>query len=512
MLFRFGSGANLGFAKKSTDVNREKVRIHVAQGMTAQQWTALSNLVRKRHSWSFRGKAPSESRTSASWHYDIGDAESVTWTITIQVAVRTPQIPQTSFPLKGPRKGVTLRDYWPEAQIYDPEELPQAKQESGPPVVRTAQPGPQPHVTAAISAATGHIESSQNRDRSRSPKGGDEVAATALNDSSQTHDETTDAVKDQQAPAKKLRLTEPGDPAEAVEKFGWRRWDQGGNGDCFFRSASVFLDGKLSTQPKATDSQQKASWIRAQTCQHIKKHSKRFGELFECKQQFDDWVKKAASQTSWADGWTIQAATEKLGCPVVIWNKEGNTYTRFVVAPRYSRGFACGSDNCTPIYVLLESKHYVALVPPPKSSAPKNWLRETPDVIIDLSGGGCQLSLLRLWGLLLFLFPVPLLSELWLGLLPLLPALRETSVVLRLCLLLPLCQSVVLRMSFWVPPLLTLLSRMGGLLRPCPAGALLWMVAGSLWPLLLSGLWCTALPTWHPQLAGQCSSKCDALQ
>lgn len=108
----------------------------------------------------------------------------------------------------------------------------------------------------------------------RSPKGGDEVAATALNDSSQTHDETTDAVKDQQAPAKKLRLTEPGDPAEAVEKFGWRRWDQGGNGDCFFRSASVFLDGKLSTQPKATDSQQKASWIRAQTCQHIKKHSK----------------------------------------------------------------------------------------------------------------------------------------------------------------------------------------------------------------------------------------------
>lgn len=132
MLFRFGSGANLGFAKKSTDVNREKVRIHVAQGMTAQQWTELSNLVRKRHSWSFRGKAPSESRTSASWHYDIGDAESVTWTITIQVAVRTPQIPQTSFPLKGPRKGVTLRDYWPEAQIYDPEELPQAKQESGP--------------------------------------------------------------------------------------------------------------------------------------------------------------------------------------------------------------------------------------------------------------------------------------------------------------------------------------------------------------------------------------------
>lgn len=391
----------MGFAKKSTDVPPEKVRIHVAQGiprswgpedletfLTAQHWTELSNFVRKRNSWTFRGKAPSESRTFVSWHYDIGDAESVTWTITIQVAVRTPQTPQTSFSLKGPRQGVTLRDYWPEAQISDPEVLPQAKQESGPPAVRSAQPGPQPHVTAASTAATGHIESSQNRDRSRSPKGGDEVAPTALDGVSQTQNETTDAVNDQQAPTKKLRLTEPGDPAEAVENFGWRRWDQGGNGDCFFRSASVFIDGKLSTQPQATDSQKKASWIRAQTCQHIKKHSKRFGELFECKQQFDDWVKKAANQTSWADGRTIQAATEKLGCPVVIWNKEGNTYTRFVVAPRFSRGFACGSDNCTPICVLLESKHYVALVPPPKSSVPKNWLRETPDVIIDLSGGG----------------------------------------------------------------------------------------------------------------------------
>ena len=49
-------------------------------------------------------------------------------------------------------------------------------------------------------------------------------------------------------------------------------------------------------------------------------------------------------------------------------------------------------------------------------------------------------------------------------------------------------------MSFWVPPLFTPLSQIGGLLRPCPAGALLRMNAGSLWSLLLSSLSCPASP------------------
>ena len=71
----------------------------------------------------------------------------------------------------------------------------------------------------------------------------------------------------------------------------------------------------------------------------------------------------------------------------MIWNKDGNTYTRYVIAPKFSRGFACGSTGCNPICLLLTSKHYTALVPPPTGSVPHSWLRETPDVVIDLSGG-----------------------------------------------------------------------------------------------------------------------------
>jgi hypothetical protein len=340
MIFRFGSGANLGFCKKPSDVSPEKVRMHVAQGvprawgigdlesfLQSQAWSEISDLVRKRNSWTFRAKAPKDNATTASWHYDIGSSDSTDWTITIQVAVRAPQAPQKNVSLRGPRREVTLKEFWPAAKVSDPEELPQAK-----------SPTDSQKPAGVSPAATEGVRSSarDRSQRSRSPKRSDEVAPTIPDTQEDESKEDENIGKTEESrPPKKQRLVEPSDPQEALSSFGWQQWDQYGNGDCFFRHVSVFVN-KANTQPAVQDSQHHAAWIRAQTCQHIKKHSRRYAELFSGKSAFDAWLTNAAKPTSWADGRTIQAASEKLGCPVVIWNKDGNTYTRYVIAPKFS--------------------------------------------------------------------------------------------------------------------------------------------------------------------------------
>eukprot|EP00438_Fugacium_kawagutii_P016850 Skav219682 [mRNA] locus=scaffold817:68613:71852:- [translate_table: standard] len=376
MLFRFGPGANLGFKKRAEDTVAAKVRLHTAQGiprgwgnddfehfLTAQKWTEVSELNRKRNCWTCLAKAPSDSSQKASWLYDIGDENTTTWNISIQVAVRGPRTPKTEVVVKGPRKSFLLKDFWPNEQ-------------------NDAKSTEEPQ---SPSRGRSTARQDQDRTRSRTPKKTAEAEVTQLDPPTQAMEGQSE---EQPVPKKKARVTEPSDPAEATATFGWRRWDQKGNGDCFFRCVSVFLDPKLTTQPAEADSARQAAWIRAEFCQHIKKHSARFAELFDGDKAFQDWRKNIAQPTTWAEGKAIQAASEKIGTPIVIWAKQGEVFTRFVVAPKFKHGFACGSSKCTPICVWLEGQHFTALVPPPQSVVPRSWLRETPDVVIDLTGGG----------------------------------------------------------------------------------------------------------------------------
>ena len=48
--------------------------------------------------------------------------------------------------------------------------------------------------------------------------------------------------------------------------------------------------------------------------------------------------------------------------------------------------------DAEPICVQLCGKHYTALVPPNKTAFLSSWLRETPNVVINLEGGGADKS------------------------------------------------------------------------------------------------------------------------
>ena len=69
-----------------------------------------------------------------------------------------------------------------------------------------------------------------------------------------------------------------------------------------------------------------------------------------------------------------------------------NAWQRFCLAPKFSRGVACGAKDVVPIVVILKDKHYQALRCPDQGVLPKSWLCETQsnhaDLVIDLTGAG----------------------------------------------------------------------------------------------------------------------------
>ena len=102
----------------------------------------------------------------------------------------------------------------------------------------------------------------------------------------------------------------------------------------------------------------------------------------------------AFAQSTWVCGSLVQALSEKLGAPVIVWDNKGSEWTRLVVAGKFSSGFACCAKEAQPLILILSNKHYEALLPPSCELIPKGWLRETHDTIIDLLGAGRKQSLM----------------------------------------------------------------------------------------------------------------------
>ena len=76
----------------------------------------------------------------------------------------------------------------------------------------------------------------------------------------------------------------------------------------------------------------------------------------------------------------------------MVWRKKENVWERYVIAGRFSKGYACANKRKPPAVLILADRHYVALVPPKGQSVPTSWLKETVDVVIDLSGAGRSTS------------------------------------------------------------------------------------------------------------------------
>ena len=390
MLFRLGSGTNLGFLRLSSDDDTILAKNYVIQGipkpwasediedfLQKQQWSELSRFGFKGRSWFFRGKPPDTSPKQTSWKFDIED-EKRPWAIHIQLAVSGAR-PSFLIPLKGPKR-ISSKE-------SDFEVVPQKPNAAG---------------TAGDDANSNQSSEKAQRGRSRSPrreKSEEDVkeadskpaAPESANHEQQAAASASAAASTSEAPAgKRLKSTHPCDPDEATNFHGWRHWNQGGDGDCFFRAASVFTGKSFETQPDPIRSRYDGAWLRTDAVQHAKKRQQKFTSLCDDKDSYNRWITAAADAQTWVDGRLLQAVTEKTGRPVVVWAWKDNCWTRMVLASRFSGGYACINKNLPPICVVLVNKHYEALVPPVGGAIPTSWLRETASNVIDLTGGGSK--------------------------------------------------------------------------------------------------------------------------
>ena len=145
---------------------------------------------------------------------------------------------------------------------------------------------------------------------------------------------------------RRLSLTNPDDAIQA----GWRLYDVG----TVFRGLLAFLNLKPSlkrlTQPLLKKLGDGFVHKRSATCRN-QITSIVFRGLFDNdKDAFKSYLQTAALHSTWSEGILIQAISEKLGRPVIIWKfTSDDTWLRYVISGRFSRGYACVSSGREPI-------------------------------------------------------------------------------------------------------------------------------------------------------------------
>ena len=179
---------------------------------------------------------------------------------------------------------------------------------------------------------------------------------------------------------------------------GWRILDNGGQGDCGFRSIA---QGLAISAGKVLDEQAlacEASRLRLLAVGHLNRHEESFAttwtqdpeELPEHRGHqpapatFKEFTQLATRKDFWLEGMLAQALAIRLGTPLIIWSfcSRTNCWQRSVLAPWFEQGVAKAARKAAPaVSLVLMGGHYRTLCPPPdaKESHPVAWLQQTEE-------------------------------------------------------------------------------------------------------------------------------------
>ena len=325
------------------------------------QWSQVSVSSKRKDRWFFKACGPAQEPNQTAWQYELEDDSD--WAVTVTLTTSKKGQAQVA-PLKRPRhKHAEPRDVDPEDQDMPQQEIPATAMDT------EDEENPTDNKKILLN----------ERGRSRSPV------------REKNHPAPEQESRPGQVAGPRTDSEAPVDPTEAV-RHHWHPRDLGGIGDCFFRAVADGLEAQLPDQPKLSerDAITRGALLRTQAVQHARKHSDRFEGLFEAKQDFESWLRQAAHQETWAEGKLIQATAERQGIPIVVWswNQPRSSWERYVVAGRFSKGFATCARNKSPVVVTLRDQHYCVLRPPPGQTVPTAWLKETVGVVVDLTGAG----------------------------------------------------------------------------------------------------------------------------
>ena len=199
----------------------------------------------------------------------------------------------------------------------------------------------------------------------------------------------------------------PTNPDEAC-KQGWSLADYGGNGDCCFRAVAGAQAWAQQSENMSKDAARLAgAQLRMLAMKHARKHQDRLRAFWaldteettseragrKAPDTLQDWIENMEKQQTYVDGLALQCLSEKTGLCLIIFRKDSDGWVRFVFAPKFSythqpQGVACGRKGASPAVLVLENKHYTALLPGAHVEVPTPWLFETQNKQADFSGAG----------------------------------------------------------------------------------------------------------------------------
>ena len=137
---------------------------------------------------------------------------------------------------------------------------------------------------------------------------------------------------------------------------GWKILNNGGNGDCAFRSVACGIGTAQKKSLSGDALVRAASKLRTLAVGHLIKHANRFKQSWavdeteepylrdyqEVPQDFSDWCMIASRQGYYADGMMLQALAERLACPIIVfaWDATMQSWVRAVQASKFVDGVA----------------------------------------------------------------------------------------------------------------------------------------------------------------------------
>ena len=399
MLLRRGGGSNLGFPKRDSDSSVGWVKQLQLKGVSSawdssdvedfledQGWTDISVLSKKGKSWFLKAKPVEAESSRTFWAYEIQDDPP--WSIKLHVTLGSNWHNAPAVRVAGPSRKKVKSDEAPQTEHLTRE---------------SAKP---PTVPEAPKSEISGIE----RDRSRSParkNGADtnesDIPPTAMDDdaASQGGPKKNEPKSLNESAPKRPKSSSPDlpphDPAAAVDK-GWSYQDYGGCGYCLQRHIwPDLLRYSLRMMPNA-----KAPGLDTTLCNTFAVTNTRRGlfsyllELTSSRSGLPTLVTSpplltVSSSRRCRSVWVCQLLFG-VGLMVKLMREQHPTGQRYVIAPRFSSGMACGAKSITPMAVKLEKvdgiPHYTLLCPPSGGQIPSAWLRETVQCTVDLTGAG----------------------------------------------------------------------------------------------------------------------------
>lgn len=177
----------------------------------------------------------------------------------------------------------------------------------------------------------------------------------------------------------------------------WQIWDDGGSGDCGFRSTVRSLAVMQGKEYESTKVISEASRLRTLCVGHLLKNKGDYEDFFAPDPQatadqrdgnpepdsFSDYIMLASKKNFWIDGLMLMGLSHRLGRAFVVfvWSNRDKGWDRHVLAPSFDDKKKAKSPSGTPVCLLLKSGHYRALVPKTSDvKFPQEWLLETPMV------------------------------------------------------------------------------------------------------------------------------------